>query len=78
MKLIKYFKFSENYHIPFFISETVKKLHNKVEEQRAYATLGRAHLLHGQSQNDVSIGSAKEQLKQAEKAFLKSLLLIKE
>lgn len=58
--------------------DTVKKLHNKVEEQRAYATLGRAHLLHGQSMVESSAGSAMDQLKHAERAFLKSLLLIKE
>uniref|UniRef100_W8B8E8 Tonsoku-like protein n=1 Tax=Ceratitis capitata TaxID=7213 RepID=W8B8E8_CERCA len=64
-------------HINLYL-DTVKKLHNKVEEQRAYATLGRAHLLHGQSMVESSAGSAMDQLKHAERAFLKSLLLIKE
>ncbi|EDV40736.1 uncharacterized protein Dana_GF23769 [Drosophila ananassae] len=55
-----------------------KRLKNQVEEQRAYATLGRVHLLHGQSLADSSASGAMEQLKQAEKSFLRSLLLIKE
>ncbi|XP_023293316.2 tonsoku-like protein [Lucilia cuprina] len=55
-----------------------KKLQNKVEEQRAYTTLGRAHLLHGQALADTSASNAMTQLKHAEKAFLKSLLLTKE
>ncbi|KAM8709744.1 hypothetical protein ACLKA7_016536 [Drosophila subpalustris] len=56
----------------------VKRLQNKVEQQRAYATLGRVHLLHGQSLTDTSASGAMEQLKLAEKSFLRSLLLIKE
>lgn len=56
----------------------VKRLQNKVEQQRAYATLGRVHLLHGQSLTDTTASGAREQLKLAEKSFLRSLLLIKE
>ncbi|KAI9588181.1 hypothetical protein GQX74_004027 [Glossina fuscipes] len=63
-------------HITNYL-KIVKKLQNTVEEQRAYTTLGRAHLLHGQSLNDVSASDAMSQLKQAEKSFLKALLLIK-
>ena len=48
---------------------------NKVEEQRAYATIGRVHLLHGQSLPDLV--QSTEPLKNAEKAFLKSLLICK-
>ncbi|XP_037719155.1 tonsoku-like protein [Drosophila subpulchrella] len=55
-----------------------KRLKNQVEEQRAYATLGRVHLLHGQGLADSSASGAMEQLKLAEKSFLRSLLLIKE
>ncbi|XP_017861360.1 PREDICTED: tonsoku-like protein isoform X1 [Drosophila arizonae] len=55
-----------------------KRLQNKVEQQRAYATLGRVHLLHGQSLSETSASGAMEQLKLAEKSFLRSLLLIKE
>ncbi|XP_001353259.2 tonsoku-like protein [Drosophila pseudoobscura] len=55
-----------------------KRLKNQVEQQRAYATLGRVHLLHGQSLTDSSASAAMEQLKLAEKSFLRSLLLIKE
>lgn len=58
--------------------ELVKKLHNKVEEQRAYATLGRSHLLHGQALSESSAAGAMNELKLAEKAFLKSLLMTKE
>ncbi|XP_067644461.1 tonsoku-like protein [Eurosta solidaginis] len=64
-------------HIQLYL-DIVKKLQNKVEEQRAYATLGRAHLLHGQSTLETSASITMEQLRQAERAFLKSLLLIKE
>ncbi|XP_017471856.1 PREDICTED: tonsoku-like protein isoform X2 [Rhagoletis zephyria] len=64
-------------HINLYL-DIVKKLHNKVEEQRAYATLGRAHLLHGQSTLESSASTTMEQLRQAERAFLRSLLLIKE
>ncbi|XP_030571588.1 tonsoku-like protein [Drosophila novamexicana] len=55
-----------------------KRLQNKVEQQRAYATLGRVHLLHGQSLSDSTASGAMEQLKLAEKSFLRSLLLVKE
>ncbi|KAH8380263.1 hypothetical protein KR009_009736 [Drosophila setifemur] len=55
-----------------------KRLKNQVEEQRAYATLGRVHLLHGQSLAESSASGAMEQLKQSEKSFLRSLLLIKQ
>ncbi|XP_011180541.1 tonsoku-like protein [Zeugodacus cucurbitae] len=64
-------------HINLYL-DIVKRLHNKVEEQRAYATLGRAHLLHGQSTTESAASTAMDQLRQAERAFLKSLLLIKE
>ncbi|KAH8302181.1 hypothetical protein KR044_003749 [Drosophila immigrans] len=55
-----------------------KRLQNQVEQQRAYATLGRVHLLHGQSLSETSASAAMEQLRLAEKSFLRSLLLIKE
>ncbi|KAH8370297.1 hypothetical protein KR093_002976 [Drosophila rubida] len=55
-----------------------KRIQNQVEQQRAYATLGRVHLLHGQSLSDTTASGAMEQLKLAEKSFLRSLLLIKE
>ncbi|XP_037944200.1 tonsoku-like protein [Teleopsis dalmanni] len=64
-------------HINTYL-KIVKNLHNKVEEQRAYATLGRAELLYGQSLSETSSKGGMDQLKQAEKAFLKSLLLTKE
>ncbi|XP_073840267.1 tonsoku-like protein [Musca autumnalis] len=56
----------------------VKKLQNKVEEQRAYATLGRAHLLHGQALSETAASNSMNELRQAERAFLKSLLMTKE
>ncbi|XP_034109087.1 tonsoku-like protein [Drosophila albomicans] len=55
-----------------------KRIQNKVEQQRAYATLGRVHLLHGQSLADTTASAAMEQLRLAEKSFLRSLLLIKD
>lgn len=62
----------------YIFSEIVKKLQNKVEEQRAFATLGRAHLLHGQALSETTASSSINELRQAERAFLKSLLLTKE
>ncbi|XP_055842219.1 tonsoku-like protein [Episyrphus balteatus] len=62
-------------HIEIYL-KTVKKLRNKVEEQRAYATLGRAYLLQGQSATDSATALAP--LKNAEKAFIRSLLISKE
>lgn len=44
-----------------------------MEEQRAMATLGRIHLLQGQSSPDEK--EAEVPLKAAEKAFMKSLVL---
>ncbi|XP_017074027.1 tonsoku-like protein [Drosophila eugracilis] len=64
-------------HISDYL-KIAKRLKNQVEEQRAYATLGRVHLLHGQSLADSSASGSMEQLKLAEKSFLRSLLLIKE
>lgn len=58
--------------------ELSKEMLSKVEVQRAYATLGRCHLLHGQALAEISASDAMAQLKQAEKSFLKSLLLTKE
>ena len=49
---------------------------NKIEEQRAYATIGRCYLLYGQTTSDPISNS--KQLKSAEKAFIKSLLICKE
>lgn len=73
--ILRFFFLTLNKHVCL---EIAKRLKNQVEEQRAYATLGRVHLLHGQSLADSSASGAMEQLKQAEKSFLRSLLLIKE
>ncbi|XP_055384111.1 tonsoku-like protein [Condylostylus longicornis] len=54
----------------------VQNLCNKIEEQRAYATLGRVYLLYGQSSGEAT--TASKQLKNAEKAFIKSLLITKD
>ncbi|CAK1550600.1 unnamed protein product [Leptosia nina] len=50
-----------------------KELNNLVEEQRAMATLGRIYLLQGQSTSDHE--ESKRSLTEAEKAFLRSLVL---
>ncbi|OWR44254.1 hypothetical protein KGM_207311 [Danaus plexippus plexippus] len=50
-----------------------RDLNNLVEEQRAMATLGRIYLLKGQSSTDN--GETKNLLTEAEKAFMKSLVL---
>lgn len=47
---------------------------NFVEEQRAYATIGRVHLLEGQSETE-SKSAATTQFRKAEKSFIKSLLV---
>lgn len=50
---------------------------DKIEIQRAYATLGRAYLL--KAQNDLNaVQDSTKTLKNAEKAFIKSLLVCKE
>ncbi|KAJ6641353.1 Tonsoku-like protein, partial [Pseudolycoriella hygida] len=55
--------------------ECSKSARNEIEEQRAYATIGRVHLLHGQSLTDIK--ETTPHLRKAEKAFLKSLLVCK-
>lgn len=55
--------------------ECSKSAQNAIEEQRAYATIGRVYLLHGQSLSETEV--ATPQLRKAEKAFLKSLLVCK-
>lgn len=57
-------------HVEIFL-QMAKKTNNRVEEQRAYATIGRVHLVHGQSLP--SLVTSEEPLRHAERAFLKSL-----
>lgn len=72
----KHFNY-DTYHIPCYniaqLPALAKELNNQVEEQRAMATLGRIHLLQGQSSTDET--EAETSLKAAEKAFMKSLVL---
>lgn len=60
----------------FGLSETAVKLKDKIEEQRAFATIGRVHLLKVQS-NPSGNEEMSKSLKSAEKAFLRSLLICK-
>lgn len=60
-----------------FSPETAQELQDKVEEQRAFTTLGRTHLLHAESLGSENEQNAKS-LKYAEKFFIKSLLICKE
>lgn len=55
---------------------TAREENDKIEEQRAYATIGRVHLLHGQSFSDLE--KSLKPLRSAEKAFIKSLLICKD
>lgn len=58
------------------ILETAVELKDKIEEQRAFATIGRVHLLRVQSNPSAhdSVEMVKS-VKNAEKAFLRSLLI---
>lgn len=60
----------------FNFTEIAKKTKNRVEEQRAYATIGRVYLVQGQSLP--SLVMSEEPLRNAERAFLKSLNVCKE
>lgn len=53
-----------------------KEEDDKIEVQRAYATIGRCHLLHGQSLPDLQ--TSLKPLEKAEKSFIKSLLVCKD
>lgn len=48
---------------------------DKVEQQRAYATIGRIHLVHAQSEE--TFQEQRKPLSLAEKAFLEAVLLCK-
>lgn len=55
--------------------ETAVEERNKVEEQRAYATIARIHLVHGQSEDE---GTTRQRIiNLAQKAFLEAALLCK-
>lgn len=58
---------------------TAVEENNKIEEQRAYATIGRVYLTKAQSQLNAPQKSADlaKSIKNAEKQFLKSLLICK-
>lgn len=58
-----------------FFAETATDENNKVEQQRAYATIGRVYLL--QAQSNPTDAEAMKLLKRAEKHFLESLLICK-
>lgn len=61
------------------ILETAVDENNKIEEQRAYATIGRVYLTKAQSQLNASekTNDLAKSIKSAEKQFLKSLLICK-
>lgn len=50
---------------------------NAVEEQRAYATIGRLHLLHGQCLSGANVAQTAAVLRRAETAFQRSLAVCK-
>lgn len=59
------------------IIDTAIDLNNKIEEQRAYATIGRVYLTKSQSEMNLPEKTNKlvKSIKSAEKHFLKSLLI---
>lgn len=61
------------------ISATAVEQNNKIEEQRAYATIGRVYLTKAQSQLNApeKTNDLAKSIKSAEKQFLKSLLICK-
>lgn len=61
--------------INFSFVETAVEERNKVEEQRAYATIARIHLVHGQSEEDPV--NRRRIINLAQKAFLEAALLCK-
>lgn len=65
--------------IPSFATETAKREKNKIEEQRAYATIGRVYLTKAQSFLNGRSNSTEstKAITQAERNFLQSLLICK-
>ena len=57
---------------------TAKTENDLVEMQRAYATIGRCYLLQAEDESLSGSSDAPSDLKSAEKAFLKSLMICKE
>lgn len=62
-----------------YCTGTAVELNNKIEEQRAYATIGRVYLTKAQSQSNAlqKTDDLAKSIKCAEKYFLKSLLICK-
>lgn len=62
-----------------YLIDTAVEQKNKIEEQRAYATIGRVYLTNAQSELNAPKTSddLTKTIKNAEKHFLKSLLICK-
>lgn len=77
-------KFTEALKYENIYMKAAKEANDFVELQRAYATLGRIHLLKGQERESVTgkceapTDEIYNDIKAAEKAFLKSLIITKE
>lgn len=66
-------------HCGVHFTATAIEKNDKIEEQRAYTTIGRVYLLKAQSDpNELNPEETAKAIKSAEKAFLKSLLKCKE
>lgn len=71
-------KYSEaQNHVQIYLKVS-KDSNDLVEQQRAYATLGRCYLLKAEDESVAGSDRPKSDYKSAEKAFLKSLIICKE
>lgn len=63
----------------FFLAGTAHELNDKIEEQRAFATIGRVYLTKAQSLSNApqKTDELTKSIKSAERQFLKSLLICK-
>lgn len=73
--IAKYKEALKHEHIYLSIA---KQEENLVEQQRAYATIGRCYLLQAEDENVAGSKDAPCDFKAAERAFLKSLMICKE
>lgn len=66
-----------NFQLIYLIPDTVVELKNRIEEQRAYATIGRIYLTIAQSSTSKTADELAKARRNAEKHFLRSLLICK-
>jgi tetratricopeptide (TPR) repeat protein len=71
-------KYSEAHKHEQVYLKLAKDCSDLVEQQRAYATIGRCHLLRAEDESVGGSDNVNNDYKAAEKAFLKSLIICKE